>query len=226
MSDSRDIILETLKEAGQIPTKREAVPQDLDERIARGLEKVTPKTQQGLIEQFQKELELVSGEFHRLKNANAAADIVLEIMKQNGYEKITVTGENICQRISDIMIKVDESIVCVDPLNLPYPERKELLAEVPIALVEASFGITDIGALVFPYDDSQTSLPHFLSECVISVISGKNLVPNQFDLFDKLPPEKAKNMVFIAGPSRTADIEKILILGAHGPRRLVVLMFD
>jgi len=32
--------------------------------------------------------------------------------------------------------------------------------------------------------------------------------------------------VFITGPSRTADIEKILILGAHGPKRLVVLLVD
>jgi L-lactate dehydrogenase complex protein LldG len=33
-------------------------------------------------------------------------------------------------------------------------------------------------------------------------------------------------LVLVTGPSRTADIEKILILGVHGPKRLVVLLVD
>jgi len=39
-------------------------------------------------------------------------------------------------------------------------------------------------------------------------------------------PSLRGEFVIITGPSRTADIEKILILGVHGPKRLVVLLVD
>jgi L-lactate dehydrogenase complex protein LldG len=39
-------------------------------------------------------------------------------------------------------------------------------------------------------------------------------------------PDRRGEYVIITGPSRTADIEKVLILGVHGPKRLVVLLVD
>ena len=39
-------------------------------------------------------------------------------------------------------------------------------------------------------------------------------------------PALRGEFVIVTGPSRTSDIEKILILGVHGPKRLVVLLVD
>ena len=226
MSNSRETILNALKEAVAVPSELDTAPADVDERIKKAVERITPKKSRELVEQFQKELENVSGEYHRVKNEKEAATIILKIMKQNGYEKIAVVRDDVCQKISKKVIENDASINRIQALNIPYPERKNELAGIPIALVKASFSVADIGSLVFPFDDTRTSLPHFLSDCIIVVVSRKNLMANQFELFKKLSPEKTKHMVLVTGPSRTADIEKILILGAHGPRRLVVLMFD
>ena len=209
-----------------MPSDVAGPPEDIDERIKKGIDLVTPQDSKGLQEQFQHELELVSGEFHGIKNSDEAATIILEIMRENGYAKIAVTGENVRLNVAEKLREKDDSIDCIQALTLPHPDRKERLADVPISLVKASYGIGDIGCLVFPYEDTRTSLPHFLSDCVVAVVFKNDLVENLFELFAVLSPEMAKNMVLVTGPSRTADIEKILILGAHGPRKLVVLMLD
>jgi L-lactate dehydrogenase complex protein LldG len=224
MSTGRESILRRLKEAARIPSRLPSSPENLDERIRESLKAVTPGDGESLIEQFREELELVSGEFHRIDEPNEAVAILAEIMKQSGVDCIAVTGEEICQKISEGLIEKHPSIERIQALELSYPERKNRLASIPVALVEASYAIADTGSLVFPYDDTKTSLPHFLSDCIVAIVSQKDLVANQFELFEKMPSEKAKNMVFVTGPSRTADIEKVLILGAHGPRRLIVIM--
>ena len=226
MSNSRETILNALKEAVTVPSELDTAPADVEERIQKAITRITPKKSQELVHQFQKELEDVSGEFHRVKNEKEAATIILRIMKQKDYGKIAVVRDNDCQKIFKKVMENDASIIGIQALDIPYPDRKNELAGIPIALVKAPFSIADIGSLVFPLDDTRTSLPHFLSDCIIAVISRKNLLANQFELFKKLSQEKTKHMVLVTGPSRTADIEKILILGAHGPRRLVVLMFD
>ena len=226
MSESRDTILNSVREAARIPSQMPEEAVDIDRRIAEGLSFVTPKSSQALKEQFKKELELVSGEFHLLRNVKEAGDLILNSLKQIKCMKIAVTGEACVQPIADRFDDEDGDIQIVRAHELSWPERKEELAEVSVSLVEAAYAIADTGSLVFLYDKSKTSLPHFLADCVFAIVDRNSMVANQFELFKKIPPEQKNNMVFVTGPSRTADIEKILILGAHGPRRLVVIMLE
>jgi L-lactate dehydrogenase complex protein LldG len=56
------------------------------------------------------------------------------------------------------------------------------------------------------------------------------MVPDLTAAFEHVKKRYGKNlpsfMSFITGPSRTGDIERILVLGAHGPKRLTVLLID
>jgi L-lactate dehydrogenase complex protein LldG len=45
-------------------------------------------------------------------------------------------------------------------------------------------------------------------------------------LRQKYAPDYPSFISFITGPSRTGDIERILVLGAHGPKRLTILLVD
>ena len=223
---SRETILKRLKEAAAVPSELSPTPVGLDDRIRESLKSITPGDSISLSSQFQKELELVSGEFYQIRKIDDAVPIISRILDENPYNSLAVTGKKACQEITSRIEKKHASIRIVRSLEIPYPERKNLLAHVPAALVHASFAIADIGSLVFPYDDTGTSLPHFLAECVIALVDKKNLLANQFELVQRLSPDKAKNMVLVTGPSRTADIEKVLILGAHGPKRFIVIMIN
>ena len=90
--------------------------------------------------------------------------------------------------------------------------------------MEVDYALADIGSLVVLRDNTASMLPHFLPESVMVIVRPEQLLANQFELIKVLPPDAGRNMVFITGPSRTADVEKVLILGAHGPRRVSVGM--
>ncbi|MDZ7345896.1 MAG: LUD domain-containing protein, partial [candidate division KSB1 bacterium] len=104
-------------------------------------------------------------------------------------------------------------------------ERKSMYAGVKVGLVEAVYGVADTGTVVLsPRLPSQW--PAVLSEVLIVILKKSRLFEDHFAMVRSADRQEYAGGVWITGPSRTADIEKILILGAHGPRRLIVLLYD
>ncbi|MBN2029860.1 LUD domain-containing protein [bacterium] len=224
MDASRYKILEKIKAGTRIHSQIPSATDDFEKQIIDGLEAITPKGNQALVDQFKNELELVSGEFHLIRNDDEAAEWISQYLTKNKVNKWVISGETRCQQIADRIHQKMGGIELVETTQIGWPKRKTELADASVALVEASFAIADIGSLVFRCDQTRTSLPHFLSDCVIAIVEQKRLLANQHELFQKLSSEEMKHLFMMAGPSRTADIEKILILGVHGPRQVIVLM--
>lgn len=226
MSTSRENILKKIRSATSIPSELPRAAKEIDEQISKKLASITPSNPNDLLNQFKSELSALSADFHLINSLGEAAPIILKICTESKFDQLVYSDSPECTDVVKIVDESEQSITMLKATSLTYPGRKTKLAEIPVSLVKASFAVADIGSLVFPYDESKTTLPHFLADCVIAIVERKTLLTNQIEFFDKIDPEQAKNMVFVAGPSRTADIEKVLVLGAHGPRRLVVLMID
>jgi L-lactate dehydrogenase complex protein LldG len=106
----------------------------------------------------------------------------------------------------------------------------------PVSLQHAFAGIAETGTLMLPSGPTRPTSNNLLPENAIVVLNADRIVPNFEDAFDLLrsaPKTKAarekfmpRNVMLVTGPSRSADIEQTLELGAHGPRRLHVLIID
>lgn len=226
MKDSRTQILNRIREATKSPSNLPDLPEGTERKLQEKRKAVTPDTLEERVHQFQNELEALSAEFFRVPDHHDISAKIKDILKQSSYSSLAFADNSECRRVAESIAEGGGNLTLFDAVKLTYPDRKYELAEVPAGLVKASYAVADIGSLVFPYDDNGTSLVHFLPDCIFAIVEKQHLVSSQFELFECMDPEKAKNMVFVAGPSRTADIEKVLVLGAHGPRRLVVFMID
>jgi L-lactate dehydrogenase complex protein LldG len=96
--------------------------------------------------------------------------------------------------------------------------------------VSAAFaGIAEIGTLALVSGADNPTTLNFLSDSHIVVLARDAIVADYESVFAKLRGAYGKGgaprtLNFIAGPSRSADIEQTLLLGAHGPRRLHIVI--
>ncbi len=60
----------------------------------------------------------------------------------------------------------------------------------------------------------------------IAIVQTNRLLPDMPAVFSKIRPEQTNYISFITGPSRTADIERVLTIGVHGPEKLIIVFVD
>ena len=98
-----------------------------------------------------------------------------------------------------------------------------------VALTRAFGGVAETGTLALASGPESPTTLNFLPENNIVVLRESDLFAAYEEVFDKLRAtfgegEMPRTLNFITGPSRTADIEQTIQLGAHGPRRLHILI--
>ncbi|RXK83064.1 LutC/YkgG family protein [Filimonas effusa] len=101
------------------------------------------------------------------------------------------------------------------------------LEDVGVMVMEGNFGVCENGAVwVTEQSMGQRAAP-FIAEHLIMLLSKQQLVATMHDAYVRIAerfPVQYGFGAFIAGPSKTADIEQSLVLGAHGPRTMTMLL--
>jgi L-lactate dehydrogenase complex protein LldG len=98
-----------------------------------------------------------------------------------------------------------------------------------VSVQHAFAGIAETGTLMFPSAPERPTTINLLPDTAIVVLRASRIVGPYEDAWDLLRAELGgmpRNVMLVTGPSRSADIEQALELGAHGPRRLHVVLIE
>lgn len=104
-----------------------------------------------------------------------------------------------------------------------------------VSLQHAWAAVAETGTLFFPSDPVRPATLNLLPDTEIVVLRASSIVGAYEEAWDRLRAERRdpltggwmpRNLMLVTGPSRSADIEQTLELGAHGPRRLHILLVE
>lgn len=171
---------------------------------------------------FQRELEEVHGEVVRCAGMDEARAKLAELAAQQSWDTIGAMDRPLCREVCTALGPDRPSWAQAD-------WTPQSMATFSAGVIEADCLLADTGTSMVACGRPEERLLCYLPPACVVVATADRLVEHLPAAWSAIAPRVADpqlrgEFVFVTGPSRTADIEKILILGVHGPKRLIVLL--
>lgn len=96
--------------------------------------------------------------------------------------------------------------------------------DIELMIMKAHFGVAENGAVWLTEQVMGQRILPFIPQHLAVVLSASDIVPTMQQAYQRIGSERYRFGSFIAGPSKTADIEQALVLGAHGPRTMTAFI--
>jgi L-lactate dehydrogenase complex protein LldG len=162
-----------------------------------------------LIEQFKQVLVSIGGTVTSVKHK---AEIITYLKEHD-----LVQGTMVVSPLASMQEIVNADIHALDPHNM---------ADVGLAILPAHFAVAENGACwINDVLLTERVLP-FITQHLVLIVNQTAIVPTMHYAYEGIGDEQYGFGTFIAGPSKTADIEQSLVLGAHGARSLWVFILQ
>jgi len=176
-----------------------------------------------LYEEFELRAKNVSTEVFRVKRADEAGKIILDIVKETGAKSVALVSCSLIEA-SGIVNELKDNGVAV------YTEQGDIAENIGTADIGISgveFGIAECGSVCQDALAIESRLVSSLPPLHIAFMESRNIVPGIEDAIDIISGFFTEGYIsWITGPSRTADIERVLTIGVHGPGRFVIIAVD
>jgi L-lactate dehydrogenase complex protein LldG len=167
---------------------------------------VSSKNEESSVESFKTVLKMIGGMVVLVNNMEEIRDYVLEHFTGKG---------RVISTLPELANVTESGWEDKDPHEY---------VNVDLAIIKANFGVAENAALWITEDLMQQRIVPFICQQLAVVVSAKTIVPTMHEAYDLIADSDYGFGTFIAGPSKTADIEQSLVLGAHGPKSMIAFL--
>jgi len=202
-----------------------------------------------VLEKFKKKAEIVSAIVSEVDSMAQAITYTVDLCAQKEACQLLMSGceESLSDRGKDLCeLKQWGKIIAAPGLNeadmaelVKQAASREIsvikdglrnhLAGIDIGFTVADYGIGETGTLVLDSSSEELRIATMVSEIHVAVIPKSHIRATAEDLYAELKGymnQKPNYLAFVTGASRTADIERVLALGVHGPLELHILILE
>jgi L-lactate utilization protein LutC len=176
-------------------------------------------------------LAAVDATLHIVPDDDKASSAIIDVIKQHDGTKAAYTAEKL---IAELKLADALSEAGYELTAPPSPEMKpdqaeawkQSLAGVDVGISSALGLAEETGSMLLAPSDPDHRAVSLLPVNHVAILRADQVVPDISTLMKRWQEvgDTAGNAVFVTGPSRTADIEKELVLGIHGPQTVDVIL--
>ena len=215
MSASRDAVLRDVRRSlGRDRALSARAAEGLAASLRRPVSRPRPKMDGPLIERFVAKLRAVNVTVTRLPDLRGVSGAVAQHMDAHRLG-------------STLVVAPDPDLAAIHWPNRLRVERRAARGEDRISVTSAFAGIAETGTLVLLSGPQSPTTLNFLPGDHLVVLAAERVLAGMEEAWVRLRRAREtmpRTVNLITGPSKTADIEQILQEGAHGPRRLHLLL--
>ena len=177
-----------------------------------------------LIQLMKEKAEAVHAVVVKIKTMKEAFQYTLDLTRRQGGTSIVAMGLE-----SQDLNLLEDACKSADITFLKPPFRLHA-NDIHTALTPVDWGIAETGTLVLDSSSEDVRIATMLSETHVALLPVSKIRPDVTSLENEinsvLMADDSSYYAFITGASRTADIERVLAIGVHGPQELHILMME
>jgi L-lactate dehydrogenase complex protein LldG len=176
-----------------------------------------------MLDQFQARASAVSAEILRVPSPAAAVEAVLGVLGAEQVADAPGARAVWCEgRILQGLL--DRGALARRVPGLTFDVTREIAAASRVGVSEFDWALASTGTLAQDASDPRLRLASMLPPTHVALVREATLLPDLGALLARIDPRRARYLALVTGPSRTADIERVLTIGVHGPKRLVIVV--
>ncbi len=177
-----------------------------------------------MLDLFARRLVALQGEFYAAATEMEAAEKLLHILSPAGNGPIAVQEHTLLRQVLEHNSGLQSRLI----YEQDFAEDAAEFATYEAGITTADWLIARSGSILLRTNRAGGRRLSVLPPLHVVIATTEQLVPSLEQGLQRIREEETdwSYLTLITGPSRTADIEKILVLGAHGPKRLAVIVIE